>query len=146
KELQNDDLKLWGDLGYWKDPNFKKLTKKNFVEVPEINKIYNLSKINLNYHLTITVRGTNLRTFDIPASGAFLLTDYCSDIVDRLFEEGTEVITYKDFKEMKDKAGYYLQNEKERLEIAGNARQKVLKKHLYKHRIAELLDIIKAGK
>lgn len=145
KTFEGYNIRLWGGLGQWFDPYYKNLIKKEFVQVDEIRKVFNLTALNLNIHFPITVRGTNVRTFDIPACGGFLLTDHCKDITEKLFTADQEVVTYKDFKEMKQKADYYLAHEKERKEIAENARKKVLKKHLYKHRVAEFLDVIKAG-
>ncbi len=144
KTFDGYDFRLWGGLGRWRDTYYKNLIKKDHLCVEEIKTVYNLTDINLNCHFPCTVRGANVRTFDIPVCGGFLLTDHCADIIDTLFEENSEVVTYSGFEDMKKKADYFLKHEKERKEIGENALKKVMKMHLYKHRIAEFLDVIKA--
>lgn len=143
RELRDFGIKLWGIP--WRDPVFQKLQVKTNLKLAEIKKIYNYTKINVNNHCLVNVNGANVRVFDIPACEGFLLTDRMEDIVTRLFVEGKEVVTYTDFQDMRNKVKYYLKNEKERCEIAANARQKVLKKHLYKHRVEEILSVLRMG-
>lgn len=144
KSVSNSNIKIWGVP--WYSPFFKSLQTKINIDIDEIRKIHNYTKINLNCHLPGNVNGANVRTFDIPACGGFILSDRCSDIVDHLYKENEEVILYNDFDDMKEKVKYYLKHEKEREQIAANAMRKTLKQHLYKHRVAELLQVIKGDK
>lgn len=145
KALRNyNNIKLWAVPGMpWKDEYFKKYQIKNDLKFNEIRKIHNYTKINLNNHFFVNTTGANLRTFDIPACGGFLLTDRMSDITDNLYKEGQEVIVYDSLDDLRKKVDYYLKNEKERKEIAENARQTTLKKHLYEHRVKELLEVVR---
>ena len=75
----------------------------------ELVGLYNKTKIALNISQwdTASLSGLNLRIFDIPACGAFLLTDY-SDALAEYFKPGEEIETFKDIAELKDKLSYYL--------------------------------------
>lgn len=137
------DITLWG--GNWQDVYFKNLVKKNRVSLEEVRQIYVCSQINLNSHFYNGTTGANVRTFDIPACRGFMLTDAMSDIINNLFVEGEEVITYKNYKDLSDKVSYFMENKDERDEIIDNAYNATINKHLYKYRIAEIMSTIGAG-
>jgi spore maturation protein CgeB len=80
----------------------------------------------------------NQRVFDVPGSGGFILTDAQPDALEH-FEHEKEIVTYKSEDELKDKAAYYLLNDKPRLAIIEAGHRKVLAKHTYNHRLKELI-------
>jgi spore maturation protein CgeB len=80
----------------------------------------------------------NQRVFDVPATGAFLLTDY-REQVEQLFEPGREIICYHSPEEAADLARYYLARPEARRSVALAARQRVLAGHSYEHRVRELM-------
>jgi spore maturation protein CgeB len=84
----------------------------------------------------------NQRVFDVPACGAFLLTDHQGSL-DGLFVMDTEVVTYKDKEEIPELVKFYLNNPEKRESIALKARERVLKDHTYKHRLEKVIDIMK---
>lgn len=136
----NSSITLWG--GNWQDSYFKKLVKKDVVVLEEIRAIYASSYINLNSHFFHGTTGANVRTFDIPACRGFMLSDTMDDITNGLYTEGEEVITYKNYKDLSDKVTYFMKNKSERKEIINNAYFATINKHLYSHRIAEIISII----
>jgi len=140
RNLSDFNIKIWGIP--WFDPFFKSLQVKINLDIDEVRKIHNYTKINLNCHLPGNVNGANVRTFDIPACGSFLLVDKCSDITNYLYKENEEVVVYNDFEDMVKKIKYYLKHDNEREQIEANAMRRTLKQHLYKHRVAELLQVI----
>lgn len=77
-----------------------------------------LSKIN---HDTYT-----RRCFEIPAAGAFLFCPYTEDLAS-LFEEGKEIIFYRDKQDFLEKIIYYINHDEERNQIAAAGRRRLLK-------------------
>lgn len=103
---------------------------------------YQASEINFNT-TGIHMRGAlNQRLFDVPACGAFLLTDYTAQI-EALFDLDTEIACYRDPGEIAERVRFYLAHPEERTRIAGAARRRVLAEHTYDHRLAELLVVMR---
>lgn len=140
KEACGLGLSLYGD-GWW--GGFREMGADyggwidNRTDLP---KLYNASKINLNICLGKTA--PNLRFFEILACGGFLLTNYLDDL-EKLFELDKEIVCYRDAKELREKAKYYLAHPKEREEIARRGHERVLREHTYKNRMKEMIDILK---
>lgn len=147
--LTASNFKIWGTE--W--PNcrpFNSLVQEEGrrISPEEYIKIFNSSKINLNLHSSTERDGVdpsgdfiNPRTFELASAGAFQLVDprvYLGDF----FEVGKEITTFQNISELKEKISYYLDKPEERAEIANKARQKVLSKHTYQHRLEEMLSVI----
>lgn len=96
----------------------------------EMPKVFKLSKINLNITLKIIKEGMPLRILDILGAGGFLLSNYQKELADN-FTDGKDIAMYRSMSELVEKADYYLNNEKERRELAINGRQTA-------HRLFEL--------
>jgi spore maturation protein CgeB len=64
--------------------------------------------------------------FDVPATGAFLLTDYSPELEEH-FAIGQEIVCYRDVEELRDKARYFLAHDSEREAIARRGYEKALK-------------------
>ncbi|MGL4209780.1 MAG: glycosyltransferase family protein, partial [Candidatus Adiutrix sp.] len=104
----------------------------------ELSPFYQNTAINLNITSRQMKTGLNQRIFDVPASGAFLLTDYRQQI-ENVFELGREIITYKSPEEALDLARFYTHNPHERQKIAQAALTRVKNCHLYRFRLAEII-------
>ncbi|UQZ90080.1 hypothetical protein C4J81_13055 [Deltaproteobacteria bacterium Smac51] len=104
----------------------------------ELPGFYRTSRINLNITSAQMKSGLNQRIFDVPACGAFLLTDQREQL-NALFEAGREVITYSSPEEARDLAAWYLNHGAAREEISNAAYERVKNQHLYHHRLAEML-------
>ena len=107
----------------------------------EVLKIYSFSKIVLNIHDPEAICGVNTRTFDILSCGAFELVDYKPEL-EHLFKGGEEIVYYKDIADLKRLIRYYLDNPKERNNIAEKGKTKVLNSHTWNHRIKEVIHIL----
>ena len=114
------------------------------VTASEIVKGIRASKIVFNPHGLSTEAITSLpsRIFETAGCGVFQLTEY-SDILAQHFEIGKEIVCFKNNKELRDLIKYYLKNEREREEIAGNSQIRAYKEHTYKHRMQTLLNMLK---
>ena len=108
----------------------------------ELPAFYNACTVNFNATNLQMGKAVNQRVFDVPACGAFLLTDH-QESVEGLFEVGKEVVTYKDRGEIADLVRFYLRNDAAREAIAGKGRERVLAEHTYKHRIGTILRRLK---
>ncbi len=103
---------------------------------------YPLSDVNFNVTSKQMKGAVNQRVFDVPACGAFLLTDYRAQM-DDLFEPGKEMAVYSHPEEIGELAAYYLAHPKERGRIAGAGRRRVLAEHGYAARMRTMFSIMK---
>ena len=105
----------------------------------EMMRVYNQSKIGVNIP---SLGGLNMRTFEVMASGALLLTKEVGNGQRDLFKPGEHLVTYRDSADLLDKIDYFLKNDAERLGIAENARVEILSKHTYALRADEFLRVM----
>jgi len=126
----------------------------NIMNPYEIMKFYRGAKINLNIHRyydcpilpfnknRIEAYTPNNRTFEIAACNSFQLTDYRKDL-DKFYEIGSEIIVFKDERDLIDKIEYYLSNPYERERISYNSYLRTISKHTYVCRLSQILNVIK---
>lgn len=117
-----DGVRLHPELSYYTDLPF----------------FYPLSDINFNCTSAQMKGAVNQRVFDVPAAGAFVLTDW-REQMDHLFEPGREVVFYHEPDEVPDLLKHYLANPGQRARIAEAARKRVLAEHTYAHRLQTLI-------
>jgi len=81
--------------------------------------IFNSSKINLNLSRVGSQKILQIksRIFEIAMCGGFVMTEYVPGI-ERFFEFNKEIVCFESVKEAVNKIRYYLENDKEREEIA----------------------------
>lgn len=135
-----DGWKTWYRIRLKKIPEYY----KGKAAGEKVLKLYRSSKIVLNIHGPEAKYGVNTRTFDIPACGAFELTDYKPEM-DKLFKPGEEIVYYKDIGELKRLVKFYLENPEKRLQIIEKSRAKVIISHTWLHRVREALNHIPAS-
>ena len=128
-------------------------TDDDKVQMPRVNnrgiadywhtspKIFNRSKINLNFTIRNIRSGLPLRIWDILGSGGFLITNFQPEIP-MYFENGKDIVYFEDRQDLYRKVKYYLEHEDERKAIAQNAYNKVKKYHGYQQRFDEMSKII----
>lgn len=109
----------------------------------ELPLFYPLTAINFNCTSLQMKGAVNQRVFDVPACGAFLLTDHRVQM-ERLFEPGREVVFYIDPEEIPDMVRHYLAHPQERRAVAQAARVRVLAEHTYVHRMGQLLGLMRS--
>lgn len=88
--------------------------------------------------------GIPQRIFDIMSVGGFVLTNEQEEI-EELFTPGVDLVTFQSLDEMKDKIGYYLSHERERIRIAMNGYQKVRDYYSYPHQLTTILKNLGIG-
>ncbi len=99
---------------------------------------YPASAVNFNCTSKQMKGAVNQRVFDVPAAGAFCLTDW-RDQIENLFEPGKEVICYHSPEEAADLIRRYLKDTAGRNAVSTAARKRVLAEHSYDHRLRALI-------
>lgn len=145
EELAEFDLKIWGR---WlrKSPALKRCYQKKDVYAEEAVKIYNASKIILDFHSLwqkqVQLYNVTPRIFEVPASGGFLLTNPSIQVKD-FYTIGAEMVVYRDLKDLKRLISYYLKHEGERRAIAERAYQKARAVYTFTNRLTILLETVR---
>lgn len=127
------------------NPSIRRMIKKKTIWGEDLVKLYNNSKIGLN----ITswnekkLSGLNMRVFDIPACGTFLLTDY-SEELEEFFQIGHDIEVYRDLEELRDKLKFYLKNDTARARVAANGYDKVCQLPKFQDRMKDWLTKIQS--
>lgn len=96
------------------------------------------SAINLNLLRLQNKQATNLRTFEIPASGTFMLHE-ASEEAESFFRPAQEAEYFASAEELVDKVQFYLANAEARERIARAGYEKVYRGNTYRDRIVTLL-------
>ncbi|WP_236632956.1 CgeB family protein [Endozoicomonas elysicola] len=108
----------------------------------ELIEVYNRSKIVLNFSAAFgnpDLRFVKGRIFEITATGAFLLTEK-TDELDLYLSIGTECDIFDNKEELLSKINYYLQEEKERENIAMNGYNRTLSDYTYDKALRKIIN------
>lgn len=81
------------------------------------------------------------RTFEIPGCGSFLLSSDADNLGD-YYEDGKEIVIYKDIEDLIKKIYYYLKHDKEREAIAQAGYERTLHEHTYEKRFNNIFKIL----
>ena len=85
--------------------------------------------------------GHVMRTFELPACGAFMLAERTAEHLE-LFDEGVEIACFESADELVDKVRYYLAHDDERRRIAAAGHRRVVAGgHTYRDRLQQLLRL-----
>lgn len=103
----------------------------------ELPAFYQCVAVNLNFTSLQMKNGLNQRVFDVPAAGAFLLTDYKEALWEVFGPD--EVVTFHTLEEAREKLQFYLKYPETRRRLATRARERVLSQHTYGHRLQVVL-------
>lgn len=109
----------------------------------DLPSLYNGCTVNFNATNRQMGSAVNQRIFDVPACGGFLLTDH-QESLEELFAAGDEVVTYRDKAEIPGLLRFYIGNPAAREKVARRARERVLRQHTYRHRLEELVAVMKS--
>lgn len=143
-QLADYDLAVWGGK-YWKQrtqPNSPLKSKWGGRPLigAEFAQACAQSKIMLNIMDPISWPGPNMRTFELPACGAFALVERSEPVLE-LFHEGETIECFADPAEAREKIDYYLTHEAARIRIARAANEFVTQSgHTYLDRVRTLLS------
>lgn len=138
--LSDFNLGIWSwNIGDFDTP-LKKFHRGNAYG-DDLVRIYKSAKIVLNIHRSFEQNGGNYRLFEIPASGAFQMVDDKPGL-SKYFSVGKELVTFSDGRDLRNKVGHYLVNDRERAGIAHAGHERVRRDHTLVQRMEYLLASI----
>ncbi|HBA83800.1 MAG TPA: hypothetical protein DCZ95_06885 [Verrucomicrobia bacterium] len=108
---------------------------------PDLGSRLASARVCLNMSRTLS-DGVNMRSFEIPACGAFQLALHSDDMA-ALYEDGREIVLFKTYEEARDKAAYYLEHDHERRQIAAAGRARFLRDHTLERRFESLASTLR---
>ncbi len=135
----NINLKIFGPE--WKYSNYYRFFSKKIDIIPvrnDYNLAINSAKIALSFLSKINNDTYTTRSFEIPATQTFMLSEYSRDL-DNLFKEGKEAEYFRSKQELLEKINYYLIHDKERERIASAGYQRLLKEG---HEVSDRVNLI----
>ena len=110
----------------------------------QMPKVFNQSRINLNFTIPNIVSGLPLRFFDIMGCGGFLMSNYQPEIP-LFFKRGEDLDYFESEEELIEKCAFYLEHEDIRADIAKNGLTKIRESHTYDIRVRQLLNMLEHG-
>lgn len=116
------NLAIWGNG--WEHERKNNLTnciKGPALYPPESLKAFRCSTINLNFIRRQNMTSHNMRTFELPASKSFMLTQHSHEQCHELFKENVSIACFESIDELIEKITFYLHNAAERQVIIKNA-------------------------
>jgi spore maturation protein CgeB len=136
------DLRLHLYGGYWdRDPVLARYYK-GFAYGRELRLALSGTKIALNLVRRANRDGHVMRTFEIPACGAFMLAERTDEHLE-LFAEDKEAAYFESADEMVEKVRFYLAHQTERRCIAdAGHRRAVDGTNTYKHRLVDIMNAV----
>ena len=103
--------------------------------------LYQRAKIGLNIHNRGKYTVGSYRLFELAANGVMQISDG-DEYLNSFFDEGKEIIGYKNVDDLIDKIRYYLDHDDERLQIATAAYRRVMRDYRIKHVLQKAVTII----
>jgi len=102
------------------------------------------SRITINTHIDVAEEyANNLRLYEATGMGALLVTDDKVNLRE-LFEVGREVVAYRDATDLAEKVRWYLEHPAEAATIAAAGRERTLRDHTWRDRMARLVAMFEA--
>ena len=108
----------------------------------ELAPFYRDCIVNVNSTSLQMATAVNQRVFDCPGAGGFLLTDHQASLAD-LFDVASEVAVYTTLEEAREQLRWFVERPLARKEIADRARKRILGEHTYRHRLEDIVALLK---
>jgi len=141
RSLLDRDVRVWGTApSRWFDHPTARLFEGRYVAGDEKCKAMLASKIVLNQNHYAEIDGTNKRTFEVAAIGAFQLTD--TPALRDVFDSETEVASFDTREDLLEKIDHYLARPDLRLAMAERAARRAHAEHTYEHRWTAMLETL----
>ncbi|MFJ4609168.1 CgeB family protein [Pseudomonas atacamensis] len=112
----------------------------HFTEMP---RIFQRSKINLNIIRSFVETGLPMRVFDVLSCGGFLVSNDKHDL-HKLFNDGQDLVIYRDTQDLLDICAYYLEHDEERRDIAQQGRVTLAQNHTFMQRMTDMLSTVQS--
>jgi hypothetical protein len=142
--LSDHKIRLWG-TGWERlpaDSPLRGCLRGGWTWGEEMSKAFGAADIVLNVIRAQNGQAHNMRTFEAPACGAFMLSTRTRDQLAWL-PEGVGAGYYQDAEELAEKVAYYLQHGYERARIAGEGHRLIVEgEHTYRDRMRTLIETL----
>jgi hypothetical protein len=110
RALKGLPLHIWGPGGWADDPDLAAHFEGEFIWGEALNRLYNEAAIVVNLSSwDPSLSGLTQRVMDVPATGAFLLTDASAEVA-AMFKVGHEIDTFIDPSALAQKCRHYLEH------------------------------------
>lgn len=103
--------------------------------------LYRRAKIGFNLHNRGKYTVGGFRLFELPANGVLQISDG-GEHLDRFFKVGEEIVGYENADDLIDRIRYYLAHDKERIRIARNGYQRVVKDYRFSKSLQSIGQLI----
>lgn len=135
------DFKIWGAGWEKASKKLQSCWTKDVVIGENFSRVCSSSKIVLNILRAQNGSAHNMRTFEVPACGGFLLST-ASDEQKVFFAEDKEMVFFETHQELREKIDYYLAHEEERAQIATAAYARLQEEpYSYRDRVLQILHV-----
>ena len=143
KHLADRDVKLWGSPApLWMSGGpVARMYQGRPVHNHDKVRAFRGAKIVINNLYYSEVWGVNVRTFEAAGAGAFQMVDWRLGL-GQLFENGKELVAFRNIADLKEKIDYWLPREEERHVIAQAGMQRAHEEHTYTLRLNLLLGTL----
>ena len=127
------------------DPRFRRIVKGRHIAGEALVRLYNRAKIVFNITAWGAAGGASrsgmtMRLFEVPATGAFLLTDYSTDM-EGVLAPGKHVAVFSDLEDFRRKVRHYLDDASERERIAAQGAEEVRTRHSYDRVVDRIVSV-----
>lgn len=143
-QIADFGLKIWGDDSWERYFKYYSHLKTSFqgdrLNFEELNKMYQLAKININLPNPQLYTTFQQRVFEIAAAKGFQIVDYRRDIYECFSKN--DIVTFKNIRELREKIKYFINNPEKRKSYIEKAYIKVKDVHTYENRMKEMLEKI----
>lgn len=119
----------------------KRIVSFGAINAAEVNRLYNQSRISLNFHSTNHTSSVSARIFEAALAGTFQLTDWRDDI--KKFSLENYLAIFDNPRQIPDLLAKWLPREEERRKMASGLRDIVFKNHTWTSVATYILDIAK---
>ncbi|MDP8243112.1 MAG: glycosyltransferase [Candidatus Hinthialibacter antarcticus] len=137
-------------LGIYGPPAWKTLLPESMKErylgridsADELHSLYHESKINLSFNALQGFGFLNPRVFEVPAVGAFLLTEWTPGL-DAVYQRDEEMVWFENPDVMLNSIQALVQDEKKRFDIVTRAQSRIAAEHTYASRAKVIINLLK---
>jgi spore maturation protein CgeB len=128
ERLPEIDIAIWGNDWLEKlalHSPVRKRVRGTALYGTEMIAIFRCAKIVLNFIRRQNMSSHNMRTFEVPASGAFLLTERTYEQAEFLFKENESIACFSSIDELVEKIRFFCSDEDARQKIATKSHEAV---------------------
>jgi spore maturation protein CgeB len=145
-QLTNYDVRIWGNAApSWMDVTaIRGMIKAEYITGPMKAKAFLSARVVVNNLHHAEVGSINARAFEIAGIGAFQIISWRPSIA-ALFEEGTEIVTYRTIPDLKNKLRRFLPDDAARAAIAAAGRARAVREHTYERRLEVLIATVRGS-